>query len=251
MIGKANMHYDVDQLHTAAFTATLRLSKALKAVFDLHDMPHVLPVLRSEVIKRVVAFLADDNVAVSLKMKEDALLFHIEEWEKQHDAEDPLPLFDIDALDVDEDDTLLPIADLFAKLVRDHLPTDGAHQKDSKHIGQCLKDMKEHGPDEYARLPYFFFTNPEKMEEEHTLALLADYNLPVDMDVEEIDPLFRLVAQDAFPAFCALWSKTGHPLQPLSDKTNEVIANSRSLLVNMAQALDDALVPPAAPKPRR
>jgi len=228
------MNYDTSKAQAYAFRLSVRATKALEHVHQLHDAPHILPITRALLLQKIHAYLMADN-ALDLDLKKEVLEFYIEDFEERRLSQ---YVFEVETVDCDETPGVLKLADQFAELVKKRLPKDSSIKSISQGVAQCLSDMRKEDVDTFAVLFQFFYAHPpESIDSDHPTSLLDDYNLPHDVDIDDVDALFREVAYSVLPQFSCLWEAPHHPLAPIRKNLEEMINNSCTMFLNLEEGL--------------
>lgn len=221
------MNYDESSVQMCAFRLSVKMVDAFEETFDLSDKNHMLPTVRALCLQSINAYLLEDR-PIALDVKNEVLEFYIEDFNKRTEG----GVLELPVVDTNEDPSHLDLADMFSKMVLENL-NENVYKK---HIKSCLSELRKEEPDTYAALVhYFFLYTPENLEEEYPVALLEDYSLPNDIDLDDVERVFREGAYAVLPRFACNWDHEHHPLNIIKSYVDEILDNSRNIFLNLEE----------------
>lgn len=227
------MNYDENSVHLTAFRLSVKMVQAFEETFSLEGMPHLLPTLRALCLQTINTYLLEDR-PISLEVKNEVMDFYITDFnERTESSEFAVP----DTIDTTEDPHYLELADTFVQEILKKL----RHHEDYKYVKTCLDDMREHDPDEYSLLTSsFFLYTPKELEADFPTSFLTDYSLPNDVDLDEVEQVFREGVYLALPQLMCLWEHDAHPLHHVKQQMDEIVENSRTVFFNLEDGMVSA-----------
>lgn len=236
------MNYDENSVHLAAFRLSVKMVQAFEETYSLKKKPHILPTLRALCLQTINTYLLEDR-PVSLEVKNEVMDFYITDFnERTESSELEFP----DTIDTNEKPEYMELADTFVQEILKKL----RHHEDYKYVKVCLDDMREQDPDEYSLLTSSFFLYPPKeLENDFPTAFLTDYSLPNDVDLDDVEQVFREGVYLALPQLMCFWEHPAHPLHEIKQELDEIVENSRTIFFNLEEGVVSAHR--SAPKARR
>lgn len=224
------MNYDENSVHLQSFRLSVKMVKAFEATFELQDKPHLLPTLRALCLQTINTYLLEDR-PISLEVKNEVMEFYIEDF---NDRNGTIDLIFSHEMDDEEIPQLIDLADNFKKLVLKNLQGNDFYE----HVKTCLNDMRKEDLNEYVGLmAHFFVSSPDDMDEHFPAALLTDYSLPNEIDLDEVEAEFRQGAYAVLPQLMCAWENEYHPLNDVYEYMNEIVENSRNVFANLEEGL--------------
>lgn len=224
------MNYDENSVHIQSFRLSVKMVKAFEETFELQDKPHLLPTLRALCLQTINTYLLEDR-PISLEVKNEVMEFYIEDFNDRNSTIDLIFFYEMDDGEVPQ---LIDLADNFKKLVLKNLQGNDYYE----HVKTCLNDMREEDLGEYVKLmAHFFVSSPNDMNEHFPAALLTDYSLPNDIDLDDVEVEFRQSAYAVLPQLMCAWENEYHPLNKLYECVHEIVENSRNVFANLEQGL--------------
>ena len=238
------MNYDENSVHLAAFRLSVKMVQAFEETYSLQAMPHLLPTLRALCLQTINTYLLEDR-PVSLEVKNEVMDFYITDFNERTEAVE-VELELSENIDTTEEPEYLELGDLFVKEVLKKLQT----HEDYQYVKTCLNDMRAQDPDEYALLMgSFFLHTPNELDDNYPTSFLTDYSLPNDVDLDDVEQVFREGVYLALPQLMCLWEHRAHPLHEIKQELDEIVENSRTIFFNLEEGVVSAHR--SAPKARR
>lgn len=227
------MNYDENSVHLTAFRLSVKMVQAFEETFSLEGMPHLLPTLRALCLQTINTYLLEDR-PVSLEVKNEVMDFYITDFNERNET---VELEIQQTIDTSEDPQCLELGDAFVQEVLKKLRP----YEDYNHVKTCLDDMRKEDPDEYAVLMgSFFLYTPKELDDNFPTSFLTDYSLPNDVDLDEVEQVFREGVYLALPQLMCLWEHEAHPLHVVKQHVDEIVENSRTIFFNLEEGLVSA-----------
>lgn len=224
------MNYDENNVHIQSFRLSVKMVKAFEETFELQDKSHLLPTLRALCLQTINTYLLEDR-PISLEVKNEVMEFYIGDFNDRNGTKELIFFYDMDDEEVPQ---LIDLADNFKKMVLKNLQGNDFYE----HVKTCLNDMRKEDLNEYVKLmAHFFVSSPNDMNEHFPTALLTDYTLPNDIDLDDVEIEFRESAYAVLPQMMCAWENEYHPLNKLYEYVHEIVENSRNIFANLEQGL--------------